>query len=554
MIAIRIRIILLLAGCLAWGLSACKQTPASGGSDTVTAAAEQHVARQSDTTIGELLDQTVAGDGKQAVRRWIEIEQPEAEAYSFIEYPLEYAAGRAYYWGDWQTRAADYCSVRMLRDYTPVQIDFTLGWYAAVSGRSVAQLTDEFLAAHAQYGGTIEENIGASGQRIGDSFHIETDEFRAGLFTREERGEALAIFGLMLKAEQVAAVSKRNREFRELLEFATEDQPATLEDLVAILAESGARGILDHFDFSAFRQHFWYEPLDGSDSRDYQQATIYNFGLLRWDNPRLCYLAAFDDGRSAQLTFATGWYEKHCGYSAADLDNVFGQLIAAAGNGQITLDSGNDDYDVQFSWAYLDGVNLVRRRYLDPPEPNHAQYTLLAGEELFADAAPRFPTWSADELPDTPDSTGRLGQLIAEIAKRPAAELPGAYAGGATHEQIEIEPYLIKPFTMRDYYTLTDPLTQRRLCVIQLLDESHLETFGFNHQWFTEHTGLAAGELEREFSALAAANGVEAAALTMQPGETATFSYGPLTISYQRGRRDDHTDDWYGINPPVWPD
>jgi hypothetical protein len=551
----RARYLLLPAVCLAAGLAACQQATNSNQAQTPDGrTAGQAVTRQSDTTIGELLELTVAGGGKAPVKRWTEIEAPHVEAYSFIEYPLEYAAGHAYYWGDWNTRAADYCAVRMLRDYTPVQIDFTLGWYAAVSGRSVAQLRDEYMAAHQRYGGTVEENIGASGQRVGDSYHIETEQFRAGLFTRDDRGEGLTIFGLMLKPDQLAAVDARNREFTDLLKFATADQPATLAELIAILSGTGARGILDHFDFSDFKQHFWYEPLDGSDQRDYHQATIYNSGPLHWNNPELCYLAAFDDGQSAQLTFTTGWYESHCGHSAAELDAAFEQIFAAAGNGRFGLDSVNASYDVDFAWAYLDRVNVVRRRYLKPPAPDHALYMLLAGDELFPDAPPRFPAWTPDELPSPAEDTQVLEQLIREIAATPPSELPAKFVPGAMREQFELEYQLIQPFTMRDYYTVTDPVTRRRHCEVQLLDESYLESFGFNHEWFTAQTGLAAGELERGFAALAARFGAEASALSMQPGDRASFSYGPLTIEYQRGRHDDHSDDWYSISPPIWPD
>jgi len=547
--------LILLVTCLVAGSTACKQLPQDGeATNDGGSATGQATLGQSDTTIGELLDLTVAGDGKHPVTQWIAIEAPHTESYTFIEYPLEYAAGNAYYWGDWNTRGADYCAVRMLRDYTPVQIDFTLGWYAAVSGRSVAQLKDEFMAVHRRYSGTVEENLGASGQRIGDSYHIETEQFRAGLFTRDDRGEELTIFGLMLKPEQVAAVFTRNREFGDLLEFATEDQPATLAELIATLSGTGARGILDHFEFSSFKQHFWYEPLDGSDSRDYRQATIYTSGLLRWSNPDVCYLAAFDDGRSAQLTFTTGWYEKHCGYPATELDAAFERIFAAAGNGRFNLDSVIDSYDVEFAWAYLDGVNVVRRRYLTPPAPEHALYMLLAGDELFPDAPPRFPTWTPDELPSPVEDTQALEQLISEIAATSPSELPAKFAPGAVREQFELEYQLIQPFTIRDYYTVTDPVTRRRHCEEQLLDESYLEAFGFNHQWFTKQTGLAAGELEREFAALAARFGVEASALSMQPEDTANFQYGPLTISYRRGRHDDHSDDWYSIAPPIWPD
>jgi len=505
-------------------------------------------------TIGDLIGQVVAGDGKAPVKEWIAAKQPYAEAYSFIEYPPDFAAGHAYYWGDWQTRAADYCAVRTLRDYTPVQIDFTLGWYSGLSGRSVAELKDEYLAFHAQSGGTKEENIGAGGERIGDTYMIETDEFRAGLFTRDETGEQLAICAVMLKPTQLAVVSEKNREFAELLEFADEDQPATLAELVATLAAQGGRGILDHFDFRAFKRGIWYEPLDGSDPRSYRQATIYNSGLLRWNNPSVCYFAAFDAGDSAQLTFTTGWYANHCGHSAKELNASFDELFAAAGNGQIELDSTNDAYDVEFAWAYLDGVNVVRRRYLNPPQPFHAHYTLLAGDELFADAPPRFPTWLPADLPAPPAEAGELAQLIDEIAETAPGQFLPARAAGARHEQVELDLFLIQPFTMRDYYTLTDPITQHRLCAAQILDESYMEDFGFNPQWFEAQTGLTRGELEHEFTVLAGQFGVTAAAATMQPGESAAFDYGPLTITYRRGLREDQADDWYSITPPVWPD
>jgi hypothetical protein len=496
----------------------------------------------------------VAGDGEAPVKEWIEAEQPYTEAYSFIEYPPEFGSGHAYYWGDWQTRAADYCAVKMLRDYTPAQIDFTLGWYAWLSGRSVAEIKDEYLALHKQKGGTTEENIGASSERIGDNYLIEQDEFRAGLFTRDDMDDSLTIIGLMLKPAQLEVVSDKNREFAELLEFGTEDQAATLADLVALLSGPGARGILDQFDFSYFKRNLWYEPLDGSDTRSYRQATIYLNGLQRWDNPAVCYFAAFDAGDSAQLTFTSGWYEKHSGYSAAELEAAFDELYAAAGNGRIALDSVNDAFDVEFAWAYLDGVNLVRRRYLNPPAPRHAHYMLLAGDELFADAPARFPTWSPAELPQPPAAAGELARLIGEIASTPPAELLNSRAAGARHEQDGLDISLIQPFTMRDYYTLIDPVTQHRLCAAQVLDASYLENFGFNPQWFTDQTELTAGELEREFTALAKSFGVTAAAATMQPGEIASFGYGPLTISYRRGGRDDQADDWYSITPPVWPD
>lgn len=504
--------------------------------------------------IGSLLKQVVAGDGRQPVKEWIGASQPYAEAYSFIEYPPDFATGHAYYWGDWQTRAADYCAVKTLRDYTPAQIDFTLGWYSWLSGRSVAELKEEYLAYFEECGGTKEENIGASGKRIGDNYMIEQDDFRAGLFTRDEMTDSLAICGVMLKPAQLDVVTEKNREFSELLTFGEEDQPATLADLIAILAAEGGRGILDHFDFSSFKASIWYEPLDRSDLRDYRQATIYNSGLLRWNNPQLCYFAAFDAGVLAQLTFTAGWYEAHCGYTAVELDTAFDELHTAAGNGRINLDSLNDAYDVDFAWAYLDGVNLIRRRYLNPPQPYHAHYMLLAGDELFADAAPRFPTWSPDELPDPPAQAAELAQLINEIAAAPPAQLLLTRAAGARREQDGLDLSLIQPFTMRDYYTLNDPVTQRRLCAAQVLDESYLEAFGFNHQWFTAQTELTPGELERQFTELAKHFNVTAAAATMQPGETVSFSYGPLAITYRRGSREDQTDDWYSIAPPVWPD
>jgi len=236
---IRTYFALALTICLLGTLAACNPVPDEGdaGNEAVASSAPP-ASLPLAVTLGELLELVVAGDGEQPVKRWIAQEQPKSEAYGFIEYPPEYSAGHAYYWGDWITRADDYCAVRTLRDYTPAQIDFTLGWYADLSGRSVKQLEDEFLAEHERLGGQVEQNVSTSGEVIGDSYLIEAEECRAGLFKRDDLGDRLTVFGVMLKPVQLAVVSERNREFGDLLQFASEDQPATLAELVVSLAGS----------------------------------------------------------------------------------------------------------------------------------------------------------------------------------------------------------------------------------------------------------------------------------------------------------------------------
>lgn len=507
----------------------------------------------------ELIDTIAAGDGAALVKEWIAWRQPYGEAYSFLEYPGEYGAGRAYYWGDWQTRMRPFCAVRMQTDYTPVQLDFTLGWFAELTGRTPEDLRQEFMTLHAEHGGDAQPNLRSSGERIGDMFTYSTDAAVVRLFADDNRAVEDWVLAMMLPAEQVAHVVARNDAHPELNEFAAAYQPSTLNELIVLLRERGARGLLQQFDFTAFKRGKWHTPLDGSDQRDYTQATLYLRSSLAWDDPGTCYLSAFDDGARAELLFAAAWYETYLGHSADQLAAEFEALHTQHGGTTLRLDAANDAYDMDFAYVDLEGVTVVRRRYLNPPSPGHTHYVLWAGAPLFADAPTSFPAWSAEELPPLDETAGSFERFIHEVAATPVPQLRAQRLYGFVYEEWPRKLHQVSPFTMLNVLRFTENVTQRQLCHVELLDDTWLEFIEFRPGWFCQLTGAAQGELESEFAALedrheAAGSAVQAAADESgeHPG-AAAFGYGPLTIRHLPGRSPDGSEDWYRIELPTWP-
>lgn len=512
---------------------------------------------ESRLSLEQLIETVSAGDGAGTVRDWIAWRQPYGEAYSFVEYPSEFGAGRAYYWGDWQTRTGEYCAVRMQPDYTPVQVDFTLGWFAGLTGREVAAVRSEFLALHDQYQGDLQPNP-SEAERIGEIFTFVTPEAVARLFTDDSRAEENWIFAMMLPAGQVAKVVARNDPYPELAEFATVNQPATLLELVDLLRERGAGGVLGHFDFSAFKRSKWHAPLDGSGERDYRRATIYLHGSLAWDDPGTCYLAAFDDGARVEVLFTAAWYGAYAGYGADELAAAFDALHAQHGGTVLKLDAANDAYDMQFAYADLGGVTIVRRRYVNPPHAGHEHYVLWAGAPLFADAPVAFPAWGATELPPLRDEAGKLERFVHEVASTPMPELRALRLYGFVHEEWPRKLHQVSPFTMLSTLKLTEITTQRQLCHAEVLDETWLDFIEFRPVWFCEQSGATQGGLEGEFAALLARYGgtrtTDAAGTEpARPADARSFTYGPLTVGHIPGGSEDGSEDWYRIDLPTWP-
>ncbi len=542
----------LLVALVAVGLAA--GCPQDGDSDRST---EPTVG--SELSLRKLIDIVAAGDGAALVKDWIAWRQPYGEAYSFLEYPGEFGAGRAYYWGDWQTRTQAFCAVRMQTDYTPVQVDFTLGWFAELTGRTAADLRQEFMSLYAEHGGDSEPNLRDSGERIGEMLTYSTDAAVVRLFADDSRAARHWVLAMMLPAEQVARVVARNDAHPELNEYATEYQPATLSELIVLLREQGARGMLQQFDYTAFKRGKWHTPLDGSDPRDYQQATIYLRSSLAWDDPGTCYFSAFDDGARAQLLFAAAWYETYLGHSADQLAAEFDALLAQHDGTLLRLDAANDAYDMEFGYLDLDGVTAVRRRYLSPPSPGHAHYVLWAGAPLFAAAPASFPAWSADELPPLGEAAGPFERFVHEVAATPVPELRAQRLYGFSYEEWPRKLHQVSPFTMLNVLRSTEDVTQRQLCYVELLDDTWLVLIEFRPDWFCRLTGATQGGLESEFAALE--DRYEAAG-TAVPGSSnesgdhggaVAFEYGPLTIRHLPGDSPDGSEDWYRIELPTWP-
>ncbi|MBN2080952.1 hypothetical protein JW859_01970 [bacterium] len=504
-------------------------------------------------TIGDLIAIVTAGDGRVPVLKWIDWQKPHGEAYSFAyEYPLKYGLGQAYYWGDWDMRIEDYCAVRMQPDYTPVQVDFTLGWYAAVSGRTVSQLRAEYMEQYQQYGGSVEENVGASGNVVGDTYTISTEEFTAKLFERDELGEDRTIFAMMLPVSQVEYVVERNLRFPDLLQFGTEDRPATFTELAGLLREQGARGVLDQFDFSQFTQSTWQAPLVEEEPRGYNHSVMYTYGILQWNARTACYLAAFDDGAFAQLVFTPEWYAAHAGHTASELDSEFDALFAANQGRTLTLDSLNDNFDLEFSYLVLDGVNLVRRRYTAEQAEGGTYYFLLTGEQLFVDAAAEFPSWNAQMLPDKL-GTGALEDLVRETVEQPGNQLVARYVVGALRQEYPVGIHHTSPFTTRQHYVVNETGALRSMCVADLLDETYLDFLEVRPVWFAEILGVSSEDLAAEFTELQAQLGsLEATGDAFeQPGDG--FRYGPVVVTRIAPEHAADGAEWIHIELPDWP-
>jgi hypothetical protein len=510
-------------------------------------------------SLGVLVATVAAGDGAVLVRDWIAWRRPHGEAYSFLEYADDYGVGRAYYWGDWQTRRQPFCAVRMQKDYTPVQIDFTLGWFEELTGNTPEDLRQEFMSLHAEHQGDAQPNLRQTGERVGEILTYATPTAVVRLFADDSRAVEHWVLAMMLPAEQVARVVARNDPHPELNEFGTENQPATLDAMIELLRGSGARGMLQQFDFTAFKRSKWHTPLDGSDLRDYTQATIYLRSSLAWDDPGTCYLSAFDGGARAELLFAAAWYETFAGYSADELAIEFEALHAQHGGTTIRLDAANDAYDMDFAYVDLDGVTVVRRRYLKPPHPGHAHYILWAGPPLFADAPTSFPAWDADELPPLRDKAGSFEQFIHAVATTPVPQLRAQRLYGFIFEEWPRRLHQVSPFTMLNVLRSTETVTQRQLCHVELLDETWLELLEFRPDWFCQQTGASQGDLESEFAALRSLYGAADTTDRAGTGEggqqprAAGFGYGPLTIRHLPGPSPDGSEDWYRIELPTWP-
>jgi hypothetical protein len=523
---------LLLVACNTGGES----TTGSSTAGTRTAAKPQPL------SLEEIADAFVRGDGKDPVVGWIAHEIPRAEVHSFLEYGSGQRRGHVYRWGNNMNLEAGLCAVYMLWDYTPVQLSLNLAWYSKVSRISPEALRAQCLELMKE----LEDIESSSTQEIRprDGWQVaHGDGVDFQFYDTGEDTPGTAMFELSLTPEQAALVMERNARFTELREFASVDTPATLDELVSLMSTQGARGILDQYDFSTFKQMSWHEPLDRSEIRGYSQATSYMAGGFIWNTTYLAYLSAFDDGRRTQFMFTPSWYAKRNGISTAALDLEFDNLLAANGGKRVVFDADNDAYDVAFAYCYVNRVNVVRRQYLKAANPaEQVLYTLYADNELFPDA-PDGLTQGQALLPPAGERANELELLLREMASLPTAELRKLHIVGFQRDERNIPPHKTGPFSTRQFFDYIAPVTRHRLATITLLNDTYVESYKFTPAWLGSQLDMDWQDVDQQFIEFAAA-------YSAQDG---TFSFGEITISREAGEHPDGVDTWYTCEFPTWP-
>ena len=492
------------------------------------------------------------GDSGPVVLSWFTHEEPLVEAYSFLEYPEDYAIGRAYYWGDWQTRADNYCAVRMQKNYIPVSLDLTLGWYSAVTGFSVEKLREQFMVVYNVNQGTLEEITGKDGSRVGDRYSFVLDGIDVELLTRDAMSEDLVILAMKYSTEHLEKVMAAKERYPEFREAGATDRDATLAELVTVLAEERARGVLDQFDYSGFKHHQVYAPPHDPDKVDYREATFYQSGDLFWSAVDMCTVGIYDDGARTLLLFTPAWYADHCGHSAEDLAAEFDGLLAAHGGRRLAVDTELDDYDVEFEYCYTGEVNVIRRNYTSYRDGGHSIYFLQSGPELFPDAAGHVPAWTPEDLP-VEDDPGPLARFIHGLATTGMNELRGRYFFNGHSTTLYTKLFEPQLFTTRQRLDVLDYSKHRQLAQVYIMDQTYFEEVRFTPVWFEELLGTPAVELGADFASLLAAAGGNQAPAGAEDF-TQSFQYGPLTISLDPGGvADEGYDTWYRIEFPTWP-
>lgn len=522
-------------------LSACNtNSKSSTGSST---ASLRNAPELPPPSLEQIADAFVRGDGKEPVLPWICKEQPRAEAHSFIEYGPSQRRGHVYRWGSTANLVAGQCAVYMLWDYTPAQLSFSLAWYSRISGIASAELRDQCLKLLTDL--EEEEQSTSAGEiRSREGWQIARgDGVDIQFFDTGEETPGTALFELSLTPEQAALVMERNACFTELKEFASEDTPATLHELVSLMSTRGARSILDQYDFSVFKQMSWHTPLDGSDDRDYSQATSYMTGGFIWNTTYLAYISAFNEGRRAQFIFTPSWYAKRNGISAAELALEFDSLLETNEGTRIVFDADNDAYDVEFAYCHVDGVNVVRRQYLKVANPEEqVLYTLYADDEMFPDAPPGVIQGEA-LLPPAHKKANELELLLREMASMPTAELRKLHIVGFQRDERDIPPHMTGPFSMRQFFDYIAPVTRHQLATITLFNDTYVESFKLTPAWLATKLDMDWQDVDLQFLELAAACGAQDGA----------FSFGKISISREAGKHTDGVDTWYTCEFPTWP-
>jgi hypothetical protein len=525
-------LLLLLASCNTSGEST------TGGSTTGT----RTPPKPQPLSLEQIAEVFARGDGKIPVLGWIVYEMPYAEAHSFIEYGPGQRRGHVYRWGNNLNLEAGLCAVYMLWDYTPVQLSFNLAWYSNVSGIAPQNLREQCLELVAQpaeaESSTVQGLLLREGWQVAHGDGVDFQFYDTG-----EDTPGTAMFELSLTPEHAALVMERNARFTELREFASVDTPATLPELVSLMSTQGARGILDRYDFSIFKQMSWHEPLDRSEIRGYSQATSYMTGGFVWNTTYLAYLSAFDEGRRVQFMFTPSWYAKRNGISAAELALEFDDLLDANGGKRVVFDADNDAYDVDFAYCYVDGVNVVRRQYIKAANPEEqVLYTLYADNELFPDA-PDGLTQGQALLSQAGERANKLELLLREMIGLSTTELIKQRIVGFQRDERDIPPHKTGPFSTRQFYDYIAPVTRHRLATVTLLNDTYVESFKFTPAWLGSQLDMDWQDVDQLFLELAASHGAQDGA----------FSFGEISVSREAGEHPDGVHTWYTCEFPTWP-
>jgi len=502
-------------------------------------------------SVDDLVAAVTNGEATPVVLGWFELEKPRIEAYSFLEYPEEFGPGEAYYWGEWQTRSDNYCSVRMQKNYLPVSVDLTLGWLAGVAGAEVADLQGQFHALYEVHGGTVEELKGHEGERVGDRFTFERDGTVVELLTRDVMAEELEILAIKLTADKLAEVMAAVERYPEFKEFGTADQDATLLDLIELIDEERAVGLLNQFDYSGFKRHQIFAPAHEVEDYPYIEATFYQNGTLWWASEIMCLAGFYDDGDKTQLLFTPAWYAAHCGHTADELSAEFDGLLVEHGHHRLMHDAYHDDYDVEYTYAYIGEVNLIRRRYTSYKDGSHAIYLLQSGPQLHQGAAAGIPAWQGAELPFS-EEPGPLEDFLRLLMDNSVAQLRTKHFFSFESTNFDTKLYTPQPFTTRQRLELFDYKRNSRLkCRIHTLDQTYIEDVTFTPAWFDEVSEGSALELGADFDRLLSEYG------TSQESPDGAFAewvgFGPVIISREPGTDPAGAASWYRIQFPIWP-
>ena len=389
-------------------------------------------------------------------------------------------------------------------------LHFTAGWFADSMETTTEELEAEFLRLYTERGGTKAKREWTQMLESGPIYTIDFGGVLLRMHTAEEARihKGRSRFDVARSSAVLDELIQRKREkYPALYAHAREDHAATLGQLLRMVREQGASGILMNYDFSGFtfkegfaRYADWWRYEVSAGYTTNEDGTAINTD---------CFLGTRDDGTWMWMTFTDRWYERANGISVEELSGDFDELMSTQGGGRCRIDSLHDEFDLNFSHFKYEQLYVTRKQY-DHPQPGGAStwYTITVteegGEDKYADCR-SDPMWPGDlTLPEPSTPSGPLELLVRRIAGSSIPQMMEAFDMERNiGKSIPNFAATNVPYTELSLYFRVHAGSDSEICTLVANDRTFFTNLMFNEEWATRALGISVDELRVEFDAMA---------------------------------------------------